>query len=303
MSHAAFSWAALFSEATIGTRLVMFAMASHASDDESYCWCSVKTIAREAKLSERQTQRCIRELIEMGEIVYIGKYTYPNGIVTNKYQLLKAHKWIKEQIEAKQNRGDNKSPGGVTSATSGGDIRDTGGVTSMSPNPNNTIHNTKEESGKAASPQPPQSIDLKRPKRKEPKPLSEHEQKFLDAWRAAYLQERNVEYRKGGLDYRERAAITRLLNSTDKPIEELIEWAKAAWSNSGKIFECKGSLTILGFETRFYDIMGKVTINQFSPPPAATHKRFADMTEEEKEIAGGLKRKDGTWDLPVGWKE
>lgn len=167
----------------------------------------------------------------------------------------------------------------------------------------NTETTSETTAESAAKPQPPEKLQIKKPVKKE-KPLTPREQEFLDAWRAAYLEQRKVPYRLGGLSYQERAAIGRLMVSTDKPVNELIEWAKAAWRHSEKIFECKGSLTILGFETRFYDIMGKVKINAAAvqAPNAPAKKSFWDMTDAEKIYAGGLRYQDGTWGAPIGYK-
>lgn len=113
MSIAVLSWAFAHSESKLGDRLVLFALADHAKDDGTYAWPSVSTIARAAKLSERQVQRCLRNLEEMGEIELAGR----SRTGTNIYSVTG---FIRAQ------RGDNLSP----LESTGGDIRDTQGVTS-----------------------------------------------------------------------------------------------------------------------------------------------------------------------------
>lgn len=113
MSIAVLSWAFAHSEAKLGDRLVLFALADHAKDDGTYAWPSVSTIARAARLSERQVQRCLRNLEEMGEIELTGR----SRAGTNIYSVIG---FVRAQ------GGDNLSPPEAT----GGDIHDTGGVTS-----------------------------------------------------------------------------------------------------------------------------------------------------------------------------
>lgn len=66
------SWVLRNSEAHLGDRLVLLALADHAKDDGTYAWPSVETIAREAHLSSRQVRRCLRNLEESGSITQTG---------------------------------------------------------------------------------------------------------------------------------------------------------------------------------------------------------------------------------------
>lgn len=104
MSVHVLSWVLRESTAELGDRLVLLVLADHAREDGTSAWPSLETIAHQSRLSERQARRCLRNLEASGEIVETGRsrkgthiYSFP------KY------------------RGDNMTPQGGTSATSGGD--------------------------------------------------------------------------------------------------------------------------------------------------------------------------------------
>ena len=73
MSVQAMSWVLESSEAQLGARLVLLAIANHADPDGRNSWCSVRRLSQEARLSERQTRRGLRELEKAGEIQEVGK--------------------------------------------------------------------------------------------------------------------------------------------------------------------------------------------------------------------------------------
>jgi hypothetical protein len=57
-----------------GKLLVLLALADYAND-EGVCWPSIESLAAKARLSERQTQRVIRELESSGEVkIYTGGF-------------------------------------------------------------------------------------------------------------------------------------------------------------------------------------------------------------------------------------
>lgn len=66
------SWVLRHSETRLGDRLVLLALADHAHQDGSGAYASVETLAHEARLSERQTQRCLRNLENDGQITPTG---------------------------------------------------------------------------------------------------------------------------------------------------------------------------------------------------------------------------------------
>lgn len=68
MSVHVISWVLQQSEARLGDRLVLLVLADHAKADGSGAWPSVETIAREARLSRSQAQRCLRRLEAEGHI-------------------------------------------------------------------------------------------------------------------------------------------------------------------------------------------------------------------------------------------
>jgi Helix-turn-helix domain len=69
MSVQAMTWVFEHSSASLGARLVLLAIANHADRDGRNSWASVKVLAEEAHLSERQTRYSLRELERSGEIV------------------------------------------------------------------------------------------------------------------------------------------------------------------------------------------------------------------------------------------
>ena len=99
-------------------KLVLLAYADHADHDDNNMFPAISRVKDKTGLSERQVQRITRRLEEKGILVSRG--TGPNG--TNKWSL---------------GRGDILS--GVTSVTPPGDMGDTPGVTSVTPEPSVTI--------------------------------------------------------------------------------------------------------------------------------------------------------------------
>ena len=67
------SWVLRHSEAQLGDRLVLMVLADHARADGTGAYPKVETMAREARLSERQARRCLRNLETTGAIVATGK--------------------------------------------------------------------------------------------------------------------------------------------------------------------------------------------------------------------------------------
>ena len=84
MSVQAMGWVLDHSQQKGGCLLALLAIANHAKSDGTGAWPSVRTIAREARLSESQAHRCIRALVRSGELV-VETGCGPNG--TNLYHL------------------------------------------------------------------------------------------------------------------------------------------------------------------------------------------------------------------------
>lgn len=68
LSVQAISWVLDHSESTLGSRLVLIAIANHAKSDGTGAWPSVRLIAKEARLSRRDVQYCLRDLESIGEL-------------------------------------------------------------------------------------------------------------------------------------------------------------------------------------------------------------------------------------------
>lgn len=110
------SWVLRHSPATLGDRLVLLVLADKADEDGTNAWPSVATIASESRLSERQAQRCLRNLESAGAIVRHGRHRNGNQRHgTYVYDVVMSPK------------GDILS--------SKGDIHDSQRVTPMSPDP------------------------------------------------------------------------------------------------------------------------------------------------------------------------
>ena len=93
------------SRAAGGQLLVLLAIADFA-DDHGTAWPSVPTLAKKARISERHTQKVIKQLKGMGELVVDPKASGHWG--TNLYK-----------ITLKAERGGNMPPGGELEATRG----------------------------------------------------------------------------------------------------------------------------------------------------------------------------------------
>lgn len=102
-----------------GELLILLAIADFA-DDNGVAWPSVSTLAQKSRLSERQAQRNIRNLVASGDLA-IDENAGPHG--THRYRVLRV-----SSRHPRQNVG-------VTSSAKRGDIRDKKGVTPTSPKP------------------------------------------------------------------------------------------------------------------------------------------------------------------------
>lgn len=72
MSVHALSWVFRYSEATLGSRLVLLVLADHAKDDGTAAWPSVGTIASEARMTRRAVQASLRKLEAEGMVESTG---------------------------------------------------------------------------------------------------------------------------------------------------------------------------------------------------------------------------------------
>ena len=93
------------SHATGGQLLVLLAIADFSNDDGE-AWPSVPTLAKKARISERHTQRVVKQLKAMGELVVDSKASGQWG--TNIYR-----------IALKTEGGGNMPPGGDLEVTRG----------------------------------------------------------------------------------------------------------------------------------------------------------------------------------------
>ena len=104
-----------------GTLLVLLALADSADERSRECWPAVSSLAKKARLSERQVQRCIMELVE-AQMVVVFQNAGRAG--SNLFRITVVTEW----------RGDKMS-GGDAHVTGGVTPMSPGGVTPMSPKP------------------------------------------------------------------------------------------------------------------------------------------------------------------------
>lgn len=86
MSVQAMSWVLNESSSTLGSRLVLLSIANHADAKGMNSWPSIPTIACESHVSERQVQRCLRELERIGELQIDRGEGYKGS---HRYQLIR----------------------------------------------------------------------------------------------------------------------------------------------------------------------------------------------------------------------
>lgn len=68
LSIQAMSWVIENSKHSLGSFVVLLMIANHAKSDGTGAWPSVSTLAREARMSERQVRNCLRNLEQSGEL-------------------------------------------------------------------------------------------------------------------------------------------------------------------------------------------------------------------------------------------
>lgn len=100
MSLRAIVWVLDHSEATLGARLVLLALAEYAHDDGTKAFPKVETIARKARMSRKGVQDALRRLEREGHIARTGKTK--DG--TNVYSI--------PGVEPGENSGDTGDKGG-----------------------------------------------------------------------------------------------------------------------------------------------------------------------------------------------
>lgn len=84
LSVQAISWVLENSQSRLGPRHVLISIANHAKRDGTGAWPSIKTIALESRLSEREVQYALRTLVSIGELA-IQQGEGPHG--TNLYSM------------------------------------------------------------------------------------------------------------------------------------------------------------------------------------------------------------------------
>jgi Helix-turn-helix domain len=99
MSWQAVTWVLEQSQSTLGARLVLLSIASHANREGKQSWPSVETICIETRLSRREVQYALRDLETMGELV-----THVRRAKTNSYELSQVEVWVGAQSLHPQGR-------------------------------------------------------------------------------------------------------------------------------------------------------------------------------------------------------
>ena len=91
MSWQAVTWVLEFSEARLGSRLVLISIASHANREGREAWPSLKTLALESKIDKSQVIRCVRDLEGIGEL-RVKRDTGRSR--TNHYEIPPVAQWV-----------------------------------------------------------------------------------------------------------------------------------------------------------------------------------------------------------------
>jgi len=99
MSWQAVTWVLEQSQSTLGSRLVLLSIASHANREGKQSWPSVETICIETRLSRREVQYALRDLEESGELI-----THARKAQTNSYELPHVGIWLGAQSLHPQGR-------------------------------------------------------------------------------------------------------------------------------------------------------------------------------------------------------
>lgn len=92
MSIQAVAWVLENSESKLGDRCVLFSLANHTDKYGNDAWPSVKTIAEEANMNERNVRRCLDNLVEIGEISCVGERENDRGRPSKIWMLPKMPK-------------------------------------------------------------------------------------------------------------------------------------------------------------------------------------------------------------------
>lgn len=129
LSVQAISWVLKHSKSIRGCRLILLSIANYAKDDGTGAWPSLRTLGKEARLSERQVRYCLRRLEKSGEL-HTGREKGPHG--TNLYSF-------------PQMRGGTRLPRGGQSEASTGAICDTRGGNGLPPIRPLSVSKDKEE--------------------------------------------------------------------------------------------------------------------------------------------------------------
>lgn len=125
MSVQAMAWVLECSRATGSDRLVLLAIANHASKEGGEAWPSIPLIAAEARVSERTVSRSLIRLAALGELEVVrGGGRGPNQYRPNLYSL--------PAISTGMTDGH---PSGMTDATNRGDKHGKSGVTLVADKP------------------------------------------------------------------------------------------------------------------------------------------------------------------------
>lgn len=154
------------SKATLGSRLVLLAIADCANDD-ALAWPNVKTLAGKCRLSERETQYCLRKLEELGELKITARKKENGGWQSSLYEILVQNLHPPSAISAPPSRKDCTTL-----------VQPIAPESSIEPSENHQIHSPYPLNGNAKPnlPQPTRSAR----RRFAPVPVPSEE--FLNFW-------------------------------------------------------------------------------------------------------------------------
>ena len=88
-----------------GNLLVLLALADHAND-QGFAWPGVPLLAREARLCQRHTRRCLKELVASGEMEILPRQA-PSGKTLYKIRL---DQLAQDNLSSETSKSDKRTP-------------------------------------------------------------------------------------------------------------------------------------------------------------------------------------------------
>lgn len=229
--------------------LLLLAIADFAND-ELKCFPSIDRLAFKTRMSRRNVQTLVREMVEQGEIV-IHENAGPKGCNVYEITGVQSLHPCKPQSERRKKGDANQRP-------------------AFAPKPLVTVQ--KEPSGTDCAGAPPPDEG------KPDKEKSKHTQ-FVELWEKSYQASFGLKYIFTGRDWRPLKA---LLSQSPMNPEQLVDVAWRAWKCKGKAFwNCERAGSVQFFCEKINQIMDELGVEGDAP---------RDSLEDDHEAKHGVPR-------------